>query len=112
MRGTAWRSADAPANGARHDAAREYGVRLARRHHHLRAVAGAVSPPGLARAGGGRLRPLDGDSRDRVRGAREAVAGTQVLLGNAESAIGRHRLTRAGRPVTTGTERIIEARKK
>src|SRR2546422_5888689 len=38
-----------------------------------------------------RSRPLDGDSRDWVRGAREAVAGAQVLLGDAQSAIGRHR---------------------
>ncbi len=125
------------------------GLAVARCHHHLRPVAGAVPAADAARGDRRRLRNLDRDPGDRIRGAGACVAGAEVLLGdgpaitrnaergsrNAEQK-GRFRVVRsrfvtrvccsafrvpkndrpappnAARPTgTSGTERIIEARR-
>src|SRR5438093_4791113 len=86
---------------ARDDGAREHGVRLAGRGRAVRPLARAVPAAEPAGGRGDCVRGLDGDSRDRVRGRAEGVAGAEVFLGDhpAERRSAGTAVTRPGRPV-------------
>src|SRR5207249_11442374 len=80
--------------------------------HHLRPVAGAVPAADAARGDRRRLRNLDRDPGDRIRGAGACVARTEIFLGdrpairrNAEP--GSHKSERGTRNSSAGSRSAI-----
>jgi len=93
-------------------AAREHGVRLARRHDPVRPMARAVPAADVARRDRGRVRHLDGDPADRIRGPGHALLAPKYFWETVRKQKRSAASLNTTRPTgASETERIIEARK-